>query len=240
MGRALGPGCAYVKDSGADRPSHIKRSWHVYHKGKNGAKEMRVPKPEAAQTRTVDEDGNPLQDNIDRLRLHSVVGFRVDCKEELRSTEDEVGISNHCFLRKQRQIYGRPVYETDLGDQVLYWIREGGSLSDAEEEEDTRGHEGELVAAGQTVNVQELFAWGHWIIAARLGEDKDEAIAFIRDNALTPDRISDKDWRLNDRSCSGRVKFVPEQSAVDTMTTDQFGAEGEPPSGSSSSSSDSD
>jgi len=87
------------------------------------------------------------------------------------------------------QFFGRPVYEGESGAQYLYWRSSDKEMKDGFQEEQ---------APGDAVAAKKLFEHpGYWAIAKEVGASKDDCMAWIEDDAVTPHQINQKSkWQV--------------------------------------------
>jgi hypothetical protein len=222
MGRNMGPGCAFIKHD-ADRPTGIgDEEWSVWHFGsKSMMKKSEHEHFKAKESNWKKKAGQP-EDVLDEISLKPIVGFHMSLDAD-RQTLEGAEFNSAVFLRRAREIYGRPVYETEASDQLLYWVQTGGSLEAGETFDGVR--EGELVAAGVTVDLNTLFSRGHWIVATSFTEslDSSDVLAYIQDSAVTPDAIQKDAWwsvKVGGYFKSVKMHLRLEESAVDNMLKD--------------------
>merc|ERR1712173_187089 len=89
------------------------------------------------------------------------------------------------WLRYGKELYGRPVYESESGDRYLYWFKKGGG-------DLTQGLVEDNLEGDAAADINKLYQYtGHWIIACEVGETYGgpTCLAYLEDSAVTPDQI---------------------------------------------------
>jgi hypothetical protein len=193
---------AYVKST-ASRPSEIPHDadWFVWHDQTQMMRQTTEILTQAAVS-SVGCMKTEIQP-VDQLRIGIVVGYEV------------TGLESHVasfLLRHPSQFFGRPVFEAESIAQCLFWIEENGQVSD--------GYLDDELELGVTAASKDrpFLNRGYWVLASEpplegitLKWDDDasktaglpyrslHAIAWVKDNAVTPDSIADISvWQVLD------------------------------------------
>jgi hypothetical protein len=237
MGRSMGAACAFIRHD-ADRPTGIgEEDWSVWHHATKSmmnkqehqafSSAFRASSRMNLNAASIQKATRIDEDILDEITLKPIVGFHVSLDAD-RKTLEHAEFTAAVFLRRAREIYGRPVYETEAGDQLLYWVETGGNLEEGDTFDGVR--EGELVAAGNTVDLTKLFSRGHWMISNQFTEALDSpfVLAYVQDYAVTPDGIQNgATWsvKVGGTMKSLKVSLRLEESAVDNMLADLDGGD---------------
>jgi len=178
-GLAVSKGCAFVEDDDrgtqvSSTPSDCSKGWYVWHPQSKAMKHFGTESDDE-----LDKDGKPKKKKkkapVDEIVATSTVGFEV--------FDSVNGVSNGLFLRLNKELYSRPVYEIQTGGMFMYWLEHEGTL-----ELGTQADH----APSEAKEAKALYAvGGFWIIATELGDSHQgrSSLAYVEDSAVTPDQI---------------------------------------------------
>merc|ERR1719161_1123275 len=160
----------------------------------------------------------------DLLTVRPVIGFEViDGSFEIQAL----------FLRLDAELYGRPVYEGEMGGQYLYWLEAprtgldgGGTLE--------LGMKFAIGMPGENGREEQMKEFmkneGHWIIAKDIGlpPEAEGCLAYIKDKAHTPHGIDESShWYVAVETPGGGTEFEEnDQMVLACSEVEQQGAGG--------------
>jgi len=126
----------------------------------------------------------------DKISCKSILGF------ELNLGGFDCRLTAGLMMRHRSEFYGRPVYESDNGNQFLYWMRDDGTLEEGlNPNSEDAGHDSTIggCSAGKLLESQ-----GKWIIGSEIGKKESECLACTRDPCkfITPYEIKEVEWKV--------------------------------------------
>jgi len=171
------PGCAFVEDPDATHPGAITANWYVYYPTAKKMKKFGGLDEEDEDDEAAGTKAKNVKVPVDQIKSVSIMGFEP-------VGVDKTLIKAGSLVRQGRELYGRPVYESESGGQYLYWFKKGGDLAEGLVEDDLEGDAG--------ADANKLYQYtGHWIVASDVGETcgGPTCLAYLEDSAVTPDQI---------------------------------------------------
>jgi len=178
-------GMAFVEDD-VEHAKHITKQWHIWHASTQRLRSQEAEREHAEQEKKL---GNPepmaqlLLDPIDEIKVSSVVGFMleydgaaVQASSKGRSSKRKCP-KQGLMIRHKDQLYGRPVYEGDSGNQFLYWMAKGGSYDEGID------FEIDVLTPGKHFEKP-----GYWALATEIGVDfvDDRCLAYSNTDSVIP------------------------------------------------------
>eukprot|EP00931_Biecheleriopsis_adriatica_P040126 TRINITY_DN2295_c0_g2_i2.p1 TRINITY_DN2295_c0_g2~~TRINITY_DN2295_c0_g2_i2.p1 ORF type:complete len:1028 (+),score=214.92 TRINITY_DN2295_c0_g2_i2:1132-4215(+) len=179
------PGCAMTHDDVAEHPSQVSTPWYVWYGWNDslqtvGAEAHLEAEKENAPALEKMMRGPPPA--VDKLECTSMVGF------EVKGTPEKMGkVLKGVMLRTPFTVYGRPAFEAETGGQYLFFMKQGGDL--------TEGSNPifEEFGSGVDPNPAALYdIQGFWLVADDLTVttiESPKCFAYCEDYAVTPDQI---------------------------------------------------
>jgi len=199
-------GHAFVHED-TESPGHITESWFVWHAQTNSFRYWGEDEAED-QLRSQGKASNDQEGffsgpsaPIDHIKCKCLAGFEVQGR-------GVGGVSPGLLIRNATELYGRPVYKGERGDQLLYFMAKDVSAEHG------------LEKTGMAMTAEDLVTNpnydGHWVISTEFGIniDSPSCLAYVEDRAVTPHTIT-KQWfvvALNQKT--SELKLVVHESCA--------------------------